>query len=111
MLVCAALGRAGATWRGRKRSRVNATRHVDTQALYLEQNLVGDREPHELPREHAEAMFGGRINGVSRVAALYNAQPECLQASLVRYTADLIVERRAHHPERLADALQECVNA
>lgn len=111
VLVCGALGRAGATWRKRKRARINASKGTDTQALYLAHNIVADRAPNETPAEHAESLFGGRFSGVDRVAALYGADADCLQASLVRYTSNLLVDRRPHHPERLAEVVEECVYA
>lgn len=111
VVVAGALGRAGAAWRKAKRSRVAATRHVDTQAIYLEHNLVADRDPHETPAEHAERLFGGRFSAVPRIAALHGADPACLQAALARYVTHLIVERRPHHPDQLADVVKECVHA
>ena len=111
VVVCGALGRAGAAWRKRQRSRVAATRGVDTQAIYLEHTLTADREPHETPAEHAERLFGGTFKAVPRIAALHGANPSCLQAALSRYVTHLIVERQPHHLDRLADTIRECVAA
>jgi len=111
VVVSGALGRAGAAWRKAKRSRHTATRHIDTQAIYLDHNLVAERAVHETPIEHAERLFGGRFSGVPRIAALHGADAACLQATLSRYVADLIVERQPHHPDTLAEVVRECVNA
>jgi hypothetical protein len=109
VVVCGALGRAGAAWRKRQRSRVAATRGIDTQAIYLEHSLTADREPHETPHEHAEKLFGGNFAAVPRIAALYGANPSCLQATLCRYVTSLIVERKPHNLDRLADTIRECI--
>lgn len=111
VVVAGALGRAGAAWRKRKRGRVAATRGIDTQALYLEHSLTADREPHETPAEHAEKLFGGNFAAVPRIAALHGADASCLQATLCRYVTNLIVERRPHNLDRLADTIRECVHA
>ncbi|QYN17597.1 hypothetical protein [Amycolatopsis sp. DSM 110486] len=111
VVVSGALGRAGAAWRKRKRSRVNATRSLETQAIYLEHPICGDRKQHETPQEHAIAAFGGRFSAVQRIAALHDCNPECLQATLVNYTAELIVERKPHCTNRLTETLGECVHA
>lgn len=108
VVVCAALGRAGAVWRKRRRSRINATRDLDTQAIYLEHSITADRTPDETPREHAETCVGSRFQQVSRIAALHACNPECLQGALVAYVCDLIVERRPHHPAQLADVVKDC---
>lgn len=111
VVVAAALGRAGAAWRKARRSRHTKTRDVDAPALYLEHTLTADRAPHETPAEHAEKLFGGRFAGVPRIAALHGADESCLQATLSHYVTTLIVERRPHHPDTLADVVRECVNA
>ncbi|MDQ0376503.1 hypothetical protein [Amycolatopsis thermophila] len=110
VVVCSALGRAGAAWRKRKRSRVAACRDVDTQAIYLVHSLTADREPHETPREHAEAMFGGSFPQVPGIAAKHGANPECLQASLAGYVSELIVDRRPHDLDRLTHVVEGCVD-
>lgn len=111
VVVCSALGRAGAAWRKRKRSRVNETRNIETQSIYLEHSLVADRDTHETPREHAENLYGARFAAVPRIAALHGCRSECLQAALSGYVSDLIVERRPHHPDHLFDVVRSCLNA
>ena len=109
VVVCGALAHAGSTWRKRRRSRIAATRNVDTTAIYLGHNLVADRDPDETPEQHVEKLFGGGFKGVPRIAALHGADKDCLHESLLGYVTELIVEQAPHHLDRLADTLRDCL--
>lgn len=111
VVVCAALASAGSRWRKRVRARVNQCRGTEPAAIYLLHPLCADRQGQETPAEHAAALVADRWPQIPRIAALHQADPTCLQATLTRYVVDLITTQRPHHPAMLAEHVRSCVQA
>lgn len=109
VVVAAALCAAGSKWRRRVRARQAQSRGQDLQALYLLHPLAADRAGDETRHDYAASLVADRWPQIPRIAALHQADPTCLQATLSTYVADLIAEQRPHHPDQLAAAVMECV--